>query len=584
MKKRLSVLLASAFAAVLALVMAVPAYAAGENFTLTVNSKTPGHTFEAYQVFKGTLSTDGAVLSDIEWGTGVDGAAILDDLISDETIGDDFKAGMYAADVADVLKGYENNGAKLDAFAAIAGAHVKSEAKHTSTGGAFDDEIDRYVYTISGLDAGYYLVQDASNSPSDSAHAKTKFILEVVGSVTAEAKADQPPVDKVIDGQHDTDPVTDDDATYNNASIGDKVPYIITSSVPHMDGYNRYWFVVSDTLSKGLTYNEDLSVQIGSTDLEEGTDYTVTATKNQDGTTSLKIVFKDFLTKWGASAEQDIVIKYSATVNEDAVIGTGGNSNDVKLIFSNNPNVDYDGDEPGEDNDKPVGETPESTTYTYVTGVTLLKVDDGKPANALTGAQFEISGTRINKVLVQQGVYKLDASGAYWKLKDGSYTTTNPTEQTKDLYESLTDKYVLTTETSVVDAHEQVKATGWVDENGKLVFEGLGAGVYEIEELVAPNGYNILEDPIELTINWAAPSNPETSDCTWSATAADNAAVASYDEASGTIKLTVENRSGSLLPSTGGMGTTMFYVVGGVLVAGAAVAYVVKRRMDANNA
>ncbi|HBG3383020.1 TPA: hypothetical protein KQB18_004254, partial [Clostridioides difficile] len=178
MKKRLSVLLASAFAAVLALVMAVPAYAAGENFTLTVNSKTPGHTFEAYQVFKGTLSTDGAVLSDIEWGTGVDGAAILDDLISDETIGDDFKAGMSAADVADVLKGYENNGAKLDAFAAIAGAHVKSEAKHTSTGGAFDDEIDRYVYTISGLDAGYYLVQDASNSPSDSAHAKTKFILE----------------------------------------------------------------------------------------------------------------------------------------------------------------------------------------------------------------------------------------------------------------------------------------------------------------------------------------------------------------------------------------------------------------------
>lgn len=578
MKKRLSVLLASAFAAVLALVMAVPAYAAGENFTLTIKSKTAGHTYEAYQVFKGTISTDGTVLSDVEWGDGVDGEAIITALKDDLIIGSDFEGVTTASQVADVLKGYQNNSKQLDAFAAIAGAHLVDGESHDSTGGTYEDEESAYVYQVTGLDAGYYLVQDASGSPSDSANAKTKFILKVVGKVTVEAKADQPPIDKVIDGEADTDPATEGDVDYNNASIGDKVPYKIASRVPSMDGYNRYWFVVNDTLSAGLTFSDDVAIKIGSANLTKGKDYTVTQTANPDGTTSIKIVFIDFLEKWSSSTSQDIVITYTATVNEDAVIGNAGNENSANLVFSNNPNVTYDGDEP--DKGDVAGKTPDSKTYTYVTGVTLLKVDE--LGNRLTGAQFQITGERENIVLVVRDVFTLDAGGTYYKLKDGTYTTEDPTPETEDKYESTTDKYALETETVPVTTNDDVKATGWVGDDGKLVFNGLGAGDYTIKELVAPDGYNLLEDDIKLHITWSAPSMGST-ECTWNASAGDGYQ-ASYDNASGTIQLTVENRSGATLPSTGGMGTTMFYVVGGVLVAGAAVAYVVKRRMDANNA
>ena len=561
-----------------------PAFAAEASHTLTISSQTSGHTFEAYQVFAGDYSTEGGGehLSNVTWGTGVDGDALLTALKGDTTIGDAFTDCATAADVATVLEGYGDDSASLDAFAAVVGEHLTTT--HTDSGTP-TGTAPNFVYTISGLDDGYYFVKDKDDSlAGQESNAYTKFMLRVLGDETVDAKADFPPFDKKIDAAADTDTGNGNDpVSSNNAAIGDKVPYILTSAVPDMDGYDTYWFVVNDTLSTGLTFNDDVTVKIGDDTLTRGDDYTVTTAGGDGQETSVRIVFKNFI-QYKGQAGETITITYSATLNEGAVIGAvGGNPNKAQLIYSNDPSYDYDGDEPlGEE---PTGKTPEVTVRTYVTGIRIAKVgEDGQ--TALTGAKFKIEGTRLNTVLVSGTRYVQDnASGTYYQLKsttangEHTYTDKAPTEQTKDAYVDPTGatKFKLETFTdSPITKVEDVSYEGWVDANGVLVFKGLGAGKYTITELVAPNGYNLLTSPITVNIDWQAPTTG-SNDCTWSTTTEG----ASYDALDGMIHITIENQAGATLPSTGGIGTTVFYVTGGVLVVGALIAYTVKRRMDA---
>lgn len=593
MKKRLSVLLASAFTAILALVMAVPAYAATGKNTITINSKTSGHTFEAYQIFAGDYAEvdDVATLSNVKWGDGVtDGDALLTALKDDATIGSYFVDDATAADVAETLatatvadsqtKAFEDNAANIDAFANVVSEFLS--ATHTDS----DDPTGtapNLTYTISNVADGYYFVKDKDNSLDGSeANAYTKFMLQVVHSVTVDAKADVPTIDKTTGEPNQTTTI---DLTGNNASIGDAVPFKITSKVPNMDGYNNYFFIVHDTLSEGLSFNADsLVVKVGEKTLARDAsadgsgvgDYYVKDSTTDAGETELQIVFKNFV---NYTAGQNVEITYTATVTKDAVIGINGNLNEAYLEYSNNPNVDSDGDYP--DDDDVTGETPKVTTKTFVTGIELYKVDE--TGKSLEGAQFTISGEKINQVLMTGNVFTQSENGTYYKLKDGSYTTTEPNAQTEDEYESTTIKYVMEEKTELVTSTEHVVSTAQVGSDGKLVFDGLAAGDYVITEVKSPDGYNLLEEPIEVTIECTI-SEPvsEDSTCTW--TAKDTTTNDGITVENGVVKITVQNERGSLLPSTGGMGTTMFYVVGGVLVAGAAVAYVVKRRMDANNA
>ncbi len=594
MKKRLSVLLASAFAAVLALVMAVPAHAATGDNTITIKSETSGHTFEAYQIFAGEYYVDGdgtASLSNIKWGDGVrDGAGLLAALKVDSIIGNYFADDSSAADVADTLanatvpdsdpaqKAFDNNAANTDAFANVVSRFLSNT--HSDSGQPAGTA-PNLTYTISNVADGYYFIKDQDDSLGNAgANAYTKFMLQVVADVTVSAKADVPTIDKTTD-----DPVKPGviDLTGNNASIGDKIPYQVVSYVPNMDGYEKYFFVVTDELADGLTFNNDVVITLGGDRLTAGEDYTVTADDDGHG---FKIVLKNFI-QYKDQQGAKIVITYSATLNQDAIIGSVGNENKVYLTYSNDPNYTYQGnDEP--DPDDPVGITPESKTYTYTTGIDLLKVDEN--SDLLTGAKFSISGERVKTVLVNSKIFKKDANGTYWRLKDGTYTTEAPTisgDQTdnSDAYESTTQKYSKVEEVTQQTVTEPVELEGWVDENGRITFDGLAAGTYTITEMVAPDGYNLLDGPIVIQIDWKAPDTLGHA-CTWTVNPegsndlGDKATV--YTD--GTIAVTVHNERGSLLPSTGGMGTTMFYIVGGVLVAGAAVAYVVKRRMNANNA
>ncbi len=561
-RKLLSIILCLA----LTLCLALPALAAPTTYTLTINSKTPHHDYEAYRIFAGELKespTNPGVntLVDIEWGNGVQDSVALLTAIQGITIDGErpFESCQNADDVANKLATFKDNAAELDAFAAVVAGHL-SATKYT--GSTDNDEDGNGVYTaqIAHLPAGYYLVKEADFTGDEGDNnAYTKFILEIVKDATVEAKADVPTLEKKVSDKLD--------GTYGDAaaaSVGSKVYFKITSKVPDMDGYNKYYFIVNDTLSKGLTYNRDIAITIGGTPLNLRTDFTVTTSGGEpNNSTQLEIVFDNFIqykTSHGAAIE----IIYSATVNEYAEIGTTGNLNTANLEYSNNPNVEYEGDNkpnPGE----PTGETPDDITAVYVTAIQIHKVDTS--GNALKGAEFTLTGesviktgvTRFNNFVVDND------NGTYYLLKDGkTYTQTAPTPETLDKYQQPIQKYSPAEPVTKWDETIDDKAvTGTVGETGVLKFAGLGEGTYTIEETKAPENYNKIDD-ITVNISCVLPGTIFTGDepCTWKYQIGSEEV---KEAANGIIPLTIENRSGAELPSTGGIGTTIF-VYGGIIL------------------
>lgn len=382
---------------------------------------------------------------------------------------------------------------------------------------------------VTQLDHGYYFVTSSLGSLCS--------LTTTDPDATIYEKNDHPTIEKKIVEDGNT-------VDYNNAAIGDTVHYEITSKVPAMEGYTKYIFKVTDVLSKGLTYTANsMVVKINGTALTVDTHYTVTTTNNQDGTTTIVIDFKDFI-QHKDKLNQPITITYDAVVNENAVIGEkDGNPNKVKLEYSNDPAQSGQGEE------KPsTKETEWDEVITYVTEIILKKVDE--KSTPLAGATFKLTGTKLNTVLVKHQETTTD--------EDGQTTTTN--------------------KVTTITKTEDVEYKAITGPDGKLTFTGLAAGTYTITELIAPDGYNLLTSPITVTIGWAQPSDSTSKDCTWSyswsgITGAEN---------NKTNTITVVNTTGSSLPSTGGMGTTILYAVGGVLVLAAFVLIVTKRRASEN--
>lgn len=587
-KKWLSFMLA----VVMVLAMAMPAAAApGDTptYTLTINSATGGHTYQAYQVFEGDYSevtVDGKTqktLANIAWGTGVDGAAFLAALKTDGTIGTNFTSSTSADDVATVLQGAEfaSDSANLDAFAAIAGKHLTgTPAESTLTANS------TYTYTIDGLGGGYYLVKDKDDSLVGDNNAYTKFILQMVESTTVNAKAEAPDIDKKIEG-------TGDGTVSGESNIGDTITFKLTSQVPQMDGYNRYYFIVNDTLSAGLDYVGDEGITIGSTTLIKDTDYTITADITGTGaakSTALKIVFKDFLNQHKASAGEKITITYKAKLNEYAKAGVDGNENEVTLTYSNNPNYDYEGNKDPDKPDEPSENTPTDTTitkktYTYTTKLRVMKVDEnGKP---LPGAEFKLSGNGLATTISTSNQttisYIQDANGDWVVGDDGEMRAYAPATDTG----KIRYKQVSVTDTVVTSEGTQTDIKVEVDENGCLVFKGLGAGTYVLEETKAPTGFNALSDKITIVITSELPDTIDPAKdnlCVWkyyvSGAVTDGSASAPITAKDGFISITVENKQGAMLPSTGGVGTTIFTIAGLALMLGAIIMLAKKNRRD----
>lgn len=554
-------------AVLLAMAMAVSvlctgALAAETSNSITITTTSSGHTYEAYQVFAGSTSAttdDKTSLGITGWGSGVKADELVTALTTESNATDSILSGKFtnilqkgnkadggrvdansadaAQNVAASIKDFSNKGEEAKAFAKIVAAHL-SEAKTSSTETKNSDSDVTTGYKIDNLETGYYLVKDEDNTiGANKEDAYTNYIMEVVGAVTVKPKSAVPTVEKkIVENKAEKDATT--------AKVGDVVNFELTGTLPdNYADYTKYQYEFHDTLSKGLTYNDDVKVYVknGNKEEVEITGYTVTPAKNTATTTptadtAITVTFADLKIANGKDNPDvtidkgsKIIVKYSATLNENAVVGEAGNTNTVNLVYSNNPN----GTSTGTTKDDKV------TVYTFQLNVT--KVDGTSNSTKLAGAKFKL----------------------YYE-KDGTknYATVNLSEG--DNKDKITGWTATETKGTVLTT----------DDNGNITVKGLKEGTYYLEETEAPAGYNKLTAPVKVDI-----ANNPNSIYELKSVEADGKA-GTVAQAVGTI--TIANNKGSTLPSTGGMGTKLFYAVGGILMAGAAIVLVVrKRRSDA---
>lgn len=553
--------LALVLALTLLLAMSATVFAAAQTYSITVKNENKSisikdNTYYAYRIFDATYNGDNVAYTVNKKFTG------FTYTVSDKSYQGEALINYLADLTAD--------SAALDAFAKAALDYATTNRIDAAGTVKATDET-----AVISVDApGYYLVAGTATAPNNQTVTAACSLTTAKPDAEVNVKADVPSIDKKIVEESGK-------VEANTANIGDKVSYEITSKVPNMKGYTKYFFVMNDTLSKGLTYNGDMVIKVGEKTLDATNGYTLTTTNNDDGSTTLEIVFKNFIQYTTGNA---ITVTYSATLNQDASLDpVAGNPNKVQLTYSNNPNVDGKGDpqnpdKPGEG--APTGKTPESETKTYVTGIKLTKVDGQNKNQTLTGAKFEIKGKGMKVVLVNKEMYKKSTTGTYYMLKTGEYTETVPVTDKNaggynaDQYDDVNQKYEKVTVVTKDTVSTEINATGYVDENGVLTFEGLGEGTYTIKEIVAPNGYNLLKAPIKVEIK----ANATFAKCEWTVTADGKPVTADNN----LYAFLIENKSGAELPSTGGIGTTIFYVLGGLLVVCAGVLLITKRRMNKN--
>ena len=540
-RKMLTVLLAL----VMTFAMSITAFAADTTHTITITSKTAGHTYEAYQVFAGTYDKSSGKLSNITWGSGVAGSALLAALQADTTLGSKFTGCKSAEDVANVISD-TTKAVDVDAFAAIVAQHLgTTKTASTTTDGA--------TYTITGLEDGYYFVnEDKLDSTVGTAY--TKYMLQVVGDVKVAAKTDVPTVTKKVLEKNDASYKD----TWNDAadySIGDEVSFRLTGLVPDMSNYKTYVYQFNDTLSSGLTFTagsvkvyyatgDSMTAVNGSTatgaggKLIDAANYTVKTTDN-----GFTLSFADLKTVSGVAAGDYIVVEYSAALNSTAVIGNPGNPNEVTLTYSNNPNNSGSGT-------PTTGTTPKDEVVVFTFNLPVNKTD--KTGNALSGATFALFASKADADVAATDSTKLD-NALKFTGSDGTYTY-NAKSGTVN---TLTDK------------------------DGKYSIQGLDQGTYYLVEVAAPAGYNKLTTAQEVKI---VPTYDEKAYKDGHVVAATNdqltAVKISLNGGTAAEAAIIVNASGSTLPTTGGIGTTIFTVGGMILMLAAAILLIVRKKLS----
>lgn len=505
---------------------------AADNATLTVSTtdaKFAGKTVNAYKMFSATVSGDGGskavsyTLTD-EWkpffknstASGLTGA-------TDENVND--KANDYVSKLKDedlvafATKASNWAQTKTNSITADATAMVSADATNGS-----------YTATFTDLDYGYYVVAVPGATLANASGQYATLVSVDSTNVNTDIKGDLPTVDKrvQVDG-------TGKDAT--DAKIGDTLTFTLTSTIPDMSAYDTYTFNFKDTLSQGLTFGQVTSVTVeGVTNpLTVNTDYTVTTPTVSDNT--LTVAMKDFKAKQQANAGKKITVTYTATLNENAVVGGAGNTNSAKIQYSNNPSTNE------------TGESEPSKVRVFTYGFTVDKYTGDEytdKARRLAGAEFTLApkndtdSTAISFVQVSAGDGTTNAVYRVAKTGEEGATTTIITPA-----------------------------------SGKVVFQGLKNGEYTLTETKAPAGYNKLASAIGVKVN-GQNNGTDTTNATVTITYNNNNG-SNYDQTASNGVIPVQNKSGAILPGTGGMGTIAFTVIG-VLVIALGVAWTLKRK------
>ena len=419
----------------------------------------------------------------------------------------------------------------------IKAANPAISADATSSNGQFTD-----------MAQGYWMIVDTTKIEGNDTNSLIIVDTKGQDEITVTPKTSVPTVDKEV--QENSTKDWGDSADYN---IGDNVPFKLTGTVSeYYDYYETYKFVFHDTLSNGLTLAEgfgveNVTVKVDGVEIESG--FTVVTSGLDDGC-SFHVVFDDLKDITSVKADSKITVEYTATLTSGAVIGNDGNLNSVHLEYSNNPNDEQGGE---------TGKTPDETVVVFTYELDVDKVD----------------GSSEN-----EGTYSKHLEGAWFVL----YRTDAEGEKE---YAAINENGKLTGWTSEMPTHQNGDSTANGNlksgEDGKFEIIGLDAGIYYLQETVAPAGYNLLTKPLKLTITATvsdeATSAEGTKQLTELEVTVDDGEAQEGNVTTGTVSIIVENNSGTELPSTGGMGTTIFYVVGGILVAGAAILLVTKKRM-----
>lgn len=378
--------------------------------------------------------------------------------------------------------------------------------------------------TITLPSAGYYLIKDVTPVEGKyDASNLTLLLVSGVETVTPKVKTDIPTLQKKVKDKNDFTGETtgwQDSADYD---IGDIIPYQLTATLGNVSNFDTYYVEFVDTMQH-LTYNNITSVKVDDRILNAG-DYT----SSWDSTSKTLKVFIDNVKAYGATNGSKIIVEYTATLDSDAVIGSTGNPNEAHLIFSNNPNGQ------GKGQTKP----DKNIVFTYK--VVANKVDEHD--QPLTGAAFAL----------------------YKKLP----AVPNPKDGTSYIMEG-DDAYAPVKELNV-------GANGEVEDKTLTTFEwtGIDDGDYMIKEIITPAGYNSIE-PIKFKVE----ANHETLSDDPQLLELKGGDDFTGEVSTGALTTKIENRMGSTLPGTGGIGTTIFYVVGGGLMVAAAILLITKKRME----
>ena len=511
--------------------MAVPNMmmtASAASIEITNISKDIDHTFEVYQIFTGTLATDGT-FSNLKWGEGASKYENTD--VTKETLVD--------PDIVDAVSG-------MDATAII------KKITLSSTKACDDVTSSNGTASISDLADGYYLVKDVTNL-ADKDDANSAWIVQVAGTTSIEIKNAKPTVDKqILDETDDAEKgATNGWGESADHAINEKFQFKLTATIPadaDYAAYETYKLVFNDTLSKGITFDQIDSVKATSTTLTgtnaktlATTDYTKSNITTDTGTgaqawtltiADIKSIV-DTNTLGTNNAAKPIFGKevitvevvYTAHLNSDAIIssadGTGVNTNNnkVNLTYSNNPYTSG------------TGKTADDYVWCFTYGVNNTKYKvEAKAGNELKGAGFTLY-TDSNKTTA---IKLIDNEDGTYTVADQSATTGVITEMTSNT-------------------------------NGVFNIKGLDAGTYCLAETKVPDGYTKAADTT-IVIDAEHVEN----------------ATSGADLTLGTNKKILDNKivdtKNNSLPSTGGMGTLFFRLGGGVSAALVGVYLVSKKR------